>query len=515
MTHPINTALLSVSDKTGIVELAQALADSGVTILSTGGTAKLLKEKGMKVVDVSEHTASPEMMDGRVKTLHPKIHGGLLARADHAGDAASMKEHGITGIDLLVVNLYPFEETIAGNADYATAIENIDIGGPAMIRAAAKNHQRVSVVTEPEDYQVIMDAVKAGQEVPYVQRQKLAAKAYARTAQYDAVISGWFAKTLELGSPQRVTLPMSLKQELRYGENPHQHAAFYQHNAVHGTIAAAEQLHGKALSFNNINDTDAAWRLVSEFETPAISIIKHANPCGTATAGTLAEAYEKALSSDPQSAYGGIIAANREFDVDTANALGKLFAEVIIAPSFSAGALDILQKKKNIRLLHTHDALAPKNAGLDVRSVTGGYLLQSPDHIVLDDALQHVSARTPNDGEIADMILAFTVAKHVKSNAIVLAKDGMVVGVGAGQMSRVDSVRVACEKAAAAGLSTEGCALASDAFFPFDDNVHLAAKHGITSIIQPGGSIRDEEVIKAADEHNIALTFTGIRHFKH
>ena len=515
MTVSIKTALLSVSDKTGIVDLAHALSQAKVTILSTGGTATLLKKEGIEVIDVSDYTDSPEMMDGRVKTLHPKIHGGLLARADHEGDAASMKQYNISEIDVLVVNLYPFEDTIARNADYATAIENIDIGGPAMIRAAAKNHQRVSIVTEPQDYELIIEAVSQAKEVPYSTRQMLAAKAYARTAQYDAVISGWFAKTLELGSPKRVTLPMSLKQELRYGENPHQHAAFYQHNAVHGTIAAAEQLHGKALSFNNINDTDAAWRLVSEFKKPAISIIKHANPCGTATAETLAQAYEKALSSDAQSAYGGIIAANREFDVETATALGKLFAEVIIAPSFSAGALEILQKKKNIRLLHTYDALAPKNAGLDVRSVTGGYLLQSPDHMVLDGDLQHVSMRTPSEQEIADMVLAFTVAKHVKSNAIVLAKDGMVVGVGAGQMSRVDSVRVACEKAKAAGLSPEGCALASDAFFPFDDNVHLAAKHGITSIIQPGGSIRDDEVINAANEHKIALTFTGIRHFKH
>jgi phosphoribosylaminoimidazolecarboxamide formyltransferase / IMP cyclohydrolase len=515
MNYPIKTALLSVSDKTGIVALARTLLNAHVTLLSTGGTAELLKKEGLAVTDVSEYTQSPEMMDGRVKTLHPRIHGGLLARADNSGDAASMAAHQITAIDLLVVNLYPFEATIASDAGYATVIENIDIGGPAMIRAAAKNHQRVCVVTEPKDYALIAEAVSAGKAVDYATRQRLAATAYARTAHYDAVISGWFAKTLQLGSPERITLPMTLKQELRYGENPHQHAAFYQHNAGLGTIAAAEQLHGKALSFNNINDTDAAWRLVSEFEVPAIAIIKHANPCGVATAATLADAYSMALSSDPQSAYGGIIAANREFDVEAATALGSLFAEVIIAPSFSAGALEILTQKKNIRLLHTHDALAPKNAGLDVRTVTGGYLLQSPDDVVLHDDIIHASARTPSSQEIEDMVLAFTVAKHVKSNAIVLAKDGMVIGVGAGQMSRVDSVRVACEKATAAGLSTKGCALASDAFFPFDDNVHLAAQHGITSIIQPGGSIRDDEVIAAANQYNISLSFTGIRHFKH
>ncbi len=513
----IKTALLSVSDKTGLVLFARALVEQfGVRLLSTGGTAALLREEGIAVTDVSEHTGFPEMMGGRIKTLHPKVHGGILARRELKDDADAMQTHGIDGIDLVVINLYPFETTVAQGGSWDDCIENIDIGGPAMVRSAAKNHASVTIVTDPQDYENVLNEMATHDaQTSLALRKELAAKAFARTAQYDAAISGWFADVLEVPFPSILSLPMQRVQALRYGENPHQSAAFYQADAAPGTLAAATQLHGKELSFNNINDTDAAWALVCEFEAPAIAIIKHANPCGVAVAETLEEAYGRAFACDPQSAYGGIIAANRVMDAATAEAIGKQFAEVIIAPGFEPGALDILQKKKNIRLLQTNGALLPKQGALDIRSVSGGYLLQSGDAVVLDGALQHVSKRQPNVQEIEDMTLAFTIAKHVKSNAIVLVKDGAAIGIGAGQMSRVDSVRIACHKAEAAGLETSGAVLASDAFFPFDDNVHHAAEAGIAAIIQPGGSIRDDEVIAAADQHGMALSFTGIRHFRH
>ncbi len=512
---PIKTALLSVSDKTGIVDFARALVAHGVTLLSTGGTAKLLKQENIAVTDVSDYTGFPEMMDGRIKTLHPKVHGGILARRDNPQDQASMSTHGIEAIDMIVINLYPFEATVKSGAGYADCIENIDIGGPAMVRAAAKNHNDVTIVVEPSDYDSIAKAIAKDGGTSLDMRKTLAAKAFARTAQYDAMISNWFAVELGIQNPPAFTVPMQLQQRLRYGENPHQNAAFYAGDAKAGTLVAATQLHGKELSFNNINDTDAAWALVCEFDAPAIAIIKHANPCGVAVADTLEAAYAKAFSSDTQSAYGGIIAANRTMDGAAAEAIAKQFAEVIIAPAFDDDALAIFQKKKNIRLLHTDGALLPKEPALDIRSVSGGYLVQDADDSVLGDALNHVSARQPNAAEIADMVLAFTIAKHVKSNAIVLVKDGMAIGIGAGQMSRIDSVRVSCQKAAAAGLDTKGATLASDAFFPFDDNVHHAAEAGIANIIQPGGSIRDDEVIAAADKYGMALSFTGVRHFKH
>jgi phosphoribosylaminoimidazolecarboxamide formyltransferase / IMP cyclohydrolase len=515
MTHPIRTALLSVSDKTGIVPFARALVEEfGVKLLSTGGTAALLRAEGLPVTDVSDHTGFPEMMDGRIKTLHPLIHGGLLGR--RGVDDAVMDEHGIEGIDLVVVNLYPFEATIARCAGYEESIENIDIGGPAMVRSAAKNHAHVTIASDPSDYDAILSALKQGGGATTLPlRQELAYKAFSRTAQYDAAISRWFAGVLEQPFPSLLGLPMQLIQSLRYGENPHQDAAFYRSNALQGTLAAAEQLQGKELSFNNINDTDAAWALVSEFSEPAIAIIKHANPCGVAVAETLEAAYSRALACDPQSAYGGIIAANQRITEAAADAMATLFAEVIIAPAFDEAALEVLAKKKNLRLLHTDGVMLPSVATAELRSVSGGYLVQTRDDKVLDGALQHVSKRVPTQQETQDMILAFTVAKHVKSNAIVLVKDGATIGIGAGQMSRVDSVRVACQKAAAAGLETRGAVLASDAFFPFDDNVHQAATAGIAAIIQPGGSIRDAEVIAASDQYNMSLSFTGIRHFKH
>jgi phosphoribosylaminoimidazolecarboxamide formyltransferase/IMP cyclohydrolase len=417
----------------------------------------------------------------------------------------------------VVVNLYPFEATVAKGAGFDECIENIDIGGPAMLRSAAKNHAFVTVVTDADDYGRVLETMRENSGATTLElRKALAAKTYGRTAAYDAHVSGWFAGQLGEPFPERFTVPMQRVQSLRYGENPHQSAAFYaSSNAVAGTLAAAEQLQGKGLSFNNINDTEAAWALVSECDAPAIAIIKHANPCGMAVGATLVEAYQKALSCDPQSAYGGIIAANRIVDAATAEAIAPLFAEVVIAPAYDAAALEVFAKKKNLRVLHTGGALLLKSEALDVRTVSGGYLVQTRDAVVFDAPLTHVSKRTPTEAEIADMRLAFLIAKHVKSNAIVLVKDEQTVGIGAGQMSRVDSVRVACQKAAAAGLSTHGAVLASDAFFPFDDNVHMAAEAGIAGVIQPGGSIRDAEIITAADSYGMALTFTGIRHFKH
>lgn len=507
-------ALLSVSDKTGILQLAKALAEKGVEILSTGGTAKYLADNGIALTQVSEHTGFPEMMDGRVKTLQPAIHGGILALRDNAEHVAAMKEHGIAPIDMVVVNLYPFEQTIAGGADYHTAIENIDIGGPAMIRAAAKNHAHVAVVVDPADYDALIAELNA-EGVSFALRQQLAAKAYARTSAYDAWISAWFTKQEHTDDWPAYMGLAARKQVLRYGENPHQKAAFYAMSHAPAGVASAQQLQGKELSYNNINDTDAAWKLVSEFDEPAVAIIKHANPCGVAIAESLTAAYSKALACDPTSAFGGIIAINRELDTDFVEALGKLFLEVIIAPSISEAAKTMLAEKKNLRVLITGGMPEGKAQGRVIKSVLGGYLVQHADEIVFDGELKPASKRSASEAELRDLRFAFTVCKHVKSNAIILAKDGATIGIGAGQMSRVDSVRLACWKAQAAGLDTKGTVLASDAFFPFDDNVHHAAEAGVVALIQPGGSIRDEEVIAAADQHNMTMLLTGVRHFNH
>ena len=513
----ITRALLSVSDKTGIVEFARFLGELNIEILSTGGTAKALRDAGIAIKEVSEHTGFPEMLDGRVKTLHPKIHGGLLGRRASAEHAQAMKSHAIGPIDLLAVNLYPFEETVARGADFETCVENIDIGGPAMIRSAAKNHDDVTVLVSPSDYETVMEELKANNGATTLQtRKKLAAKAFSRTASYDAAISDWFAKQNGEIFPEHIALAATRREVLSYGENPHQKAAFYVTDASVPALASATQLHGKALSYNNINDTDAAWELVNEFTQPAIAIIKHANPCGVATGKNLHEAYLRALACDKVSAFGGIIAANKMLDAETAEEIGKLFVEVIIAPKIDDAARKILMKKKNVRILETGKLLDVSVPTRIVKTVMGGFLLQDRDNTILDESkLKLVTKRQPSEQEMQDLRFALTVAKHVKSNAIVLTRAGATVGIGAGQMSRVDSVGIACRKAVEAGLETKGAALASEAFFPFDDNVHLAARAGIAAIIQPGGSIRDEEVIKAADEHGIAMLFTGMRHFKH
>jgi phosphoribosylaminoimidazolecarboxamide formyltransferase/IMP cyclohydrolase len=516
MNRPIKTALISVSDKTGIEEFCAFLLSKGVKILSTGGTAALLRDKGMAVTDVSEHTGFPEMLSGRVKTLHPKVHGGILGCRDNAEHVAAMARYDIDPIDMVVINLYPFEQTVARGASTEDCIENIDIGGPAMIRSAAKNHEDVTVLVYPEDYARVKEEMNAHGGATTVEfRRLLAGKAYSRTASYDSAISAWFARERGDNLPDTYTLAAQKIQALRYGENPHQQASFYALGNAEGTLASAKQIQGKELSYNNINDTDAAWALVQEFTEPAVVIVKHANPCGVATASTMVEAYKKAFSADPQSAFGGIIALNRTLDGAAAEAISAQFAEVIIAPEADAAALEIMAKKKNLRLLITGYAKAG-SAPQQIKAISGGLLVQDADTIVLDETeLKVVSKRAPTKQEMADLRFAFTVAKHVKSNAIVMARDGMTVGTGAGQMSRVDSVRIACWKAGEAGLGTEGSVLASDAFFPFDDNVHAAAKAGVTALIHPGGSIRDEEVIKAADEYNMAMVMTGIRHFRH
>lgn len=511
---PLRRALLSVSDKTGLLEFATALAKQGVELLSTGGTAKALRDAGLTVKDVSEHTGFPEMLDGRVKTLHPTVHGGLLGKRNDAAHQQAMQQHSIAPIDLVVVNLYPFEATVAKGGGYDDCVENIDIGGPAMIRSAAKNHADVLVITDPADYAEVADMLARNNgNSTLALRKTLAAKAYARTAAYDSAISAWFAGQLGETFPQSLTISAQLRQVLRYGENPHQQAAWYVWPQAAQGLAAAEQVQGKELSYNNLNDTDAAYALVQEFAEPAVAIIKHANPCGVAVAATQAEAFTKALACDPQSAFGGIIALNRPLDAATVQAMGKLFVEVIIAPDASADAKALLEAKKNLRLLLVGEQAAA-TPRMQLRPIAGGLLLQSADDCVLD-TLTTVTKRAPSRQETADLRLAFTVAKHVKSNAIVLVKNGATVGIGAGQMSRVDSVRIAALKAKDAGLDIAGAALASDAFFPFDDNIHLAAEHGIAALIQPGGSIRDEDVIAAADQHNMAMVTTGIRHFRH
>ncbi|KFE34040.1 bifunctional phosphoribosylaminoimidazolecarboxamide formyltransferase/IMP cyclohydrolase [Thioclava atlantica] len=528
MTRPIplTRALISVSDKTGLVEFAQSLAARGVELLSTGGTAKTLREAGLSVRDVADVTGFPEMMDGRVKTLHPKVHGGLLALRDNQEHLAAMEAHQIEAIDLLVVNLYPFEETVAKGADYADCIENIDIGGPAMIRAAAKNHSFVATVVDVEDYDAVLAELDANDgATSYPFRQRLAQIAYARTAAYDAAVSTWMAGAIGEEAPRRRAFAGQLAQTLRYGENPHQQAAFYLDGTNRPGVATAKQLQGKELSYNNINDTDAAFELVSEFgtEKPAVAIIKHANPCGVATGETVIEAYKRAFDCDRTSAFGGIIALNQTLDAATAEEITKIFSEVIIAPAVDEAAKEVIAKKKNVRLLETGglpDTTAPITT---YRQVAGGFLVQDKDNgvITLDD-LKVVTERQPSEQELKDLLFAWKVAKHVKSNAIIYVKDGATVGVGAGQMSRVDSTRIAARKAEdmmdACGLAetpTKESVVASDAFFPFADGLITAAEAGATAIIQPGGSMRDQEVIDAANERGLAMVFTGMRHFRH
>jgi phosphoribosylaminoimidazolecarboxamide formyltransferase/IMP cyclohydrolase len=522
---PIRRALLSVFDKTGMAEFAKELARLGVELVSTGGTARLIAEAGAAVRDISDLTGFPEMMDGRVKTLHPKVHGGLLAVRDDAGHAASLREHEIAPIDLVVVNLYPFEQTVAGGASYADTVENIDIGGPAMIRSAAKNHAYTTVVVDPGDYEQVLESIRRSGGVGYSMRQRLAAKAYARTAAYDAAISGWFADALDYDDVSWRSFSGRLREVMRYGENPHQKAAFYVTGEQRPGVATARQTQGKALSYNNLNDTDAAFELVSEFDAsvPAVAIIKHANPCGFGLGTSLTEAYGKALRTDPVSAFGGIVALNQPIDREVAEEIVKIFTEVIVAPGASEEALKIIGMKKNLRLLLTDGLADPKASGLAVRSLAGGLLVQGRDNRNVDDCeLRVVTRKAPSDAEMADLRIAAKVAKHVKSNAIVYVKDGATVGIGAGQMSRVDSTRVAHRKsmdaAAAAGIEgalTKGSVVASDAFFPFPDGMLAAVEAGATAVIQPGGSVNDDKVIAAADEAGIAMVFTGMRHFRH
>jgi phosphoribosylaminoimidazolecarboxamide formyltransferase/IMP cyclohydrolase len=523
----IRRALISVTDKTGLIDFARALAGYGIELVSTGGTRKALGDAGLAALDVSELTGFPEMMDGRVKTLHPAVHGGLLAIRDNKDHAAAMAAHGIGPIDLLVVNLYPFESTIARGADFATCIENIDIGGPAMIRAAAKNHEHVAVVVDPGDYAVVLAELERHKGMTTLAlRQKLAAKAYARTAIYDAAISSWFANELAEEAPAYRAIGGNLVERLRYGENPHQSAAFYRTSDLRVGVATARQIQGKQLSYNNINDTDAAYECVAEFDamrTAACVIVKHANPCGVAEGANLTDAYRKALACDPVSAYGGIVAVNRPLDTDAARAITEIFTEVIIAPDASAEAIAIIGAKKNLRLLIAGGLPDPRAGGTAVKTVAGGFLVQSRDNAVVDDmALEVVTRRTPTNAELRDLAFAFRVAKHVKSNTIVYAKDCATVGIGAGQMSRVDSARIAARKAEdaarEAGMNeplTKGSVVASDAFFPFPDGLLVAIEAGATAVIQPGGSVRDGDVIKAADDHGIAMVFTGTRHFRH
>ncbi len=513
----IKRALLSVSDKTDIVTFATKLAEYGIELLSTGGTAKALTEAGLTVKDVSDHTGSPEMMNGRVKTLHPKIHGGLLGRRDKDDHVQAMKEHNIEEIDLLVVNLYPFVETIKSGANFATCIENIDIGGPAMIRSAAKNFDFCTVVTNPEEYSLILKDMEIHDGgITHPLRKKLAAHAYALTATYDSNISRWFAEHIDEATPQRVSFSGSLKQSLRYGENPHQDAALYLTGSDRPGVATASQLQGKELSYNNLNDTDAAYELVAEFDAPAVAIIKHANPCGVAIGEDTLSAYLSALKCDPVSAFGGIIALNRPLDVPTSEEILKTFCEVVIAPSVEAHALELFAKKKNIRVLTTGDMPDPKRPRRLVKSIAGGLLVQSADigHVTLDD-LKIVTDREPTAQELNDLLFAFRVGKHVKSNTIVYAKNKATVGIGAGQMSRIDAAKIAASKMKEAGLEACAPVVASDAFFPFADGIITIADAGITAIIQPGGSIRDDEVIDAANERGLAMVFTGMRHFRH
>ncbi|MEZ5798169.1 MAG: bifunctional phosphoribosylaminoimidazolecarboxamide formyltransferase/IMP cyclohydrolase [Paracoccaceae bacterium] len=524
---PVGRALISVSDKTGLLELARALSAMGVELISTGGTSGMLRQAGLPVRDVADVTGFPEMMDGRVKTLHPNIHGGLLALRDDDEHLLAMAAHGIEPIDLLIVNLYPFEETVAKGADHATCIENIDIGGPAMIRAASKNHKFVTVVTDPADYAPLMDQLRAHDGATTLAfRQKLALTAYSRTAAYDTAVSTWLAGEIAETAPRYRSFAGKLAQPLRYGENPHQSAAFYTDGSRRPGVATAKQWQGKELSYNNINDTDAAFELVAEFapkDGPACAIIKHANPCGVGRAETLTQAYLRAYHCDQTSAFGGIVALNQPLDAATAEEIVSIFTEVVIAPGASDEARAIFAAKKNLRLLTTEGLPDPAAPGLAFRQVAGGLLVQDRDSQPLCKAeLKVVTQRAPTDAEMADLLFAWKVAKHVKSNAIVYVKDGATVGVGAGQMSRVDSTRIAARKAedmaAALGLDqspTIGSVVASDAFFPFPDGLLTAAAAGATAVIQPGGSMNDQAVIDAANQAGLAMVFTGQRHFRH
>ena len=521
---PIRRALLSVSDKTGLLDLARALADRGVALISTGGSAAELRAAGMVVSDVADVTGIPEMLDGRVKTLHPAIHGGLLALRDDRSHLAALDRHGIAPIDLLVVNLYPFEATVASGRDNATCIENIDIGGPAMIRAAAKNHAFVTVVVDPADYGPLLAEMDANAGATTLQfRQGLAQAAYARTAAYDAAVSNWLAGAMDIDAPRHRAIGGTLRQTLRYGENPHQRAAFYAGGPPRQGVTTAVQVQGKELSWNNINDTDAAYELVAEFASgdgPACVIVKHANPCGVARGATLAQAYAAAQDCDRTSAFGGIVALNQPLDGATAAAIAEMFTEVVIAPGADDDARAIFAAKRNLRLLLTDGLPDPGAPGLSVRQVAGGFLAQDRDNLrLLPGELNVVTRRRPTVAEMADLTFAWTVAKHVKSNAIVLARDGATVGIGAGQMSRVDATRIAARKATewaeVTGRQASLFAVASDAFFPFADGLLACIEAGARAVIQPGGSLRDAEVIAAADGAGISMVFTGVRHFRH
>ena len=519
---PIRRALLSVSDKAGLVELGRALAAGGAELLSTGGSARALRDAGLAVREVSEHTGFPEILDGRVKTLAPAIHGGILGRRDLPEHLAEMERHGIAPIDLVCVNLYPFEATVAAGAPPAACVENIDVGGPALIRAAAKNHGAVVVLTDPAQYPALLAELSEHGGATPALRRRLAAEAYARTAAYDAAIAAWFAGQEGEAFPARMTVSGRLRQTLRYGENPHQQAAFYVNGDRPG-VATARQVQGKALSFNNLNDTDAAFECAAEFDAPTVVIVKHANPCGVASAATLAEAWDAALRCDPVSAFGGVVALNRGLDAAAAERIAALFTEVIVAPDADEAALAVLARKRNLRLLLTGGLPDPAAPGLAVRTVAGGFLAQSRDAGRVDPAvLRCVTRRAPTEAELADLVFAFRVCKHVRSNAVVYARGAATVGVGAGQMSRVDSARIAAwkgaEAARAAGSDatlTRGSVAASDAFFPFADGLEAVVAAGATAVIQPGGSIRDDEVVAAADAAGIAMVLTGMRHFRH
>ncbi|MFQ5971718.1 MAG: bifunctional phosphoribosylaminoimidazolecarboxamide formyltransferase/IMP cyclohydrolase [Alphaproteobacteria bacterium] len=520
----VKRALVSVSDKSGIVGLASALAERDVEVISTGGTAATLGEAGVPIVEVSDYTGFPEIMGGRVKTLHPRVHGGILARRDRADDLAAMLENRIQPIDLVVINLYPFEETVAGGADPASCIENIDIGGPALIRAAAKNHAHVTVIVDPDDYRAVVEELEAndGATGPTL-RRRLAVKAFARTAAYDAAIQAWLAAHVGDDFPDLFASSGHRRSTLRYGENPHQRAALYVGGDPRAGVATAAQIQGKELSYNNLSDADAAYELVAEFAEPTVAIIKHGNPCGVASAAELHVAYARALATDPQSAFGGIVATNRTMDEATARAVTEIFTEVVIAPDADPEARGVLAHKTGLRVLVCGALPDPAGTGSVSRPVAGGFLVQDRDGGTLTgDDLRIVTERQPTPREIADMLFAFKVCKHVKSNAIVYARDGATVGLGAGQMSRVDSARIAAIKAREAGRAAgetaprlDGSVVASDAFFPFADGLLAAIEAGARAVIQPGGSLRDDEVIAAADEHDVAMAFTGMRHFRH
>lgn len=510
----VKRALVSVSDKTGIIDFVKQLVELGIEVISTGGTKQKIEEAGLPVTNISEVTNFPEILNGRVKTLHPNVHGGLLAIRSNEEHVKQLEEHGIQPIDLVVVNLYPFQAAIAKeDATFADAIENIDIGGPAMLRASAKNHQDVTVIVDPNDYEQVINELKANGETTLETRRRLAAKVFRHTAAYDAVIANYLTKEAGEEFPESFTMTYTKKQDLRYGENPHQKAAFYEApNRKGTTLAAAKQLHGKELSYNNIQDANSALQIVKEFSEPAVVAVKHMNPCGVGCGDTVLSAYKKAYEADPVSIFGGIIAANREIDAETAEEMKKIFLEIIIAPSFSQEALDILTEKKNLRLL-TVDMNDTEKDELQVTSVSGGLLVQDVDRYTLDDAnITIPTKRKPTEEEWEALKLAWKVVKHVKSNAIVLAKNNRTIGIGAGQMNRVGAAKIAIEQA---GEEAKGSVMGSDAFFPMNDTVEAAGKAGVTAIIQPGGSIRDQESIDKADEYGIAMVFTGVRHFKH